>query len=1016
MKSKCFKKALPKWISAELVFLFFLTGTGSITGHTAQDTNTRQAEIVDCDSRDTKAAEQADGQKEAAPAVQESGKSVNERISHNYSTVSDGYVMPEYTGKSIRYSIAKAAGKSKTAKGDGDTRGYTGGKVLDMRRTDQVTLKVHVPKDGQYTMVYDYLSYDASTLPIRIKMKIDGAYPFYECKNLEFKTCWKKKNQKEYDRYQNELATVPDKVVCWQSGAVRDPAYRRSRPLKFQLSAGEHSIEIGVTEGNFLLGDLTLKAPEKMPAYTGSESAKGKERIMIQGEDYRYTNDSSIRGSTEYDPSVEPCKARDTVLNTLDPSSFAKAGQSVSYEFEIAKAGNYCIAQNYRQSGKSDLPVFVDVYIDGKIPNTAFEAYGLAPAAKYQAAAMKDKDGKNLTVHFDKGKHTITYTISMAPYCHVLESLDQIMNHVNGLALEITKVVGTNIDKHRDINITKHIPDIIPRLNKNANRLEELEKDILTYTKGKRVSEMSTLSISAERLRELAKRPEKIPERVQELSAGNDSINRNLANTVDQLMQNDLAIDRIYIYQEGAELPGGAGFFQSVAMGVSRFISSFADSIDSTDPVDEDHIQVWANRPTQYVQLMQRMADQKFTPESGIRVDISTMPDPYKLVLANSAGKVPDVATGINYTIPYELALRGMLADMTGFEDFTETAKSYEPGFFMASTIGDAIYAMPETMNFQVMFTRTDILESLGLRPPETMEELTGILPELQMRGMNVYYPTAGMSTMRNFHGTAPLVRQNGGALYYEDAHRGTALEEEASAEGFIKLTDLFTVYNMDVNVENFYQHFRNGDLPIGIADVSSYNLIKNAAPEISGSWQIQPIPGTLNKQGVIDRSTCGGAESTVIFKKKDNSRSKKAWEFVKWWSSDSIQAEFGQTIQIIYGNEYMWPTANIPAFLQLPLETGDKEVIAEWAKNVEDIAYVPGTYLLEREMSNAFNDIVVNGADERMRLHRAVKNIDREIDRKLEEFGYTDSYGTPIREYRVPTAEHVKKLLGRIK
>jgi hypothetical protein len=64
--------------------------------------------------------------------------------------------------------------------------------------------------------------------------------------------------------------------------------------------------------------------------------------------------------------------------------------------------------------------------------------------------------------------------------------------------------------------------------------------------------------------------------------------------------------------------------------------------------------------------------------------------------------------------------------------------------------------------------------------------------------------------------------------------------------------------------------------------------------------------------------------------------------------------------------------------------------------------------------MSNAFNDIVVNGENEQTRIDSAVKSIDREIDRKMEEFGYTDSDGNVIEYYEIPTIESVKEILGR--
>ena len=118
--------------------------------------------------------------------------------------------------------------------------------------------------------------------------------------------------------------------------------------------------------------------------------------------------------------------------------------------------------------------------------------------------------------------------------------------------------------------------------------------------------------------------------------------------------------------------------------------------------------------------------------------------------------------------------------------------------------------------------------------------------------------------------------------------------------------------------------------------------------------------------------------------------------------------------MQIIYGDEYFWPTANTQALAQLPIESDDMEIFLQFAKNVVDVARVPGTYMLEREMSNAFNSVVVDGDSVQSRLDAAVKTIDREILRKLEEFGFIDSEGNVIEYYYIPDIESVKEILGR--
>ncbi len=1024
MGRKKLQKTFPKLVSLVLIAALCVTGTG-VSAIASEDSGTESAaETETAEAEETTEADDTTDDTDTTDSDSDDESAdeyVSERISNNYTIVSSAYTLSEYTGENIVYEMADVVtdiGDAELVSGS-DTYDYEGSDtVLAMEYLDEVTMTIEVPEDGTYLMLYHYISYDESIMPIEMQMQIDGEFPFYESRSVQLETSYEPDEEPSYDRYDNELVTVPNKMVQWEEQYLLDSAYRHSSPLLLELTAGTHTITFTVDEGTFLLGNLELVAPSAVDVEeydaSSNQTATGDNLITIQGEDYAYTNDSSIHAVAEYDTSLDPYEVTDTVLNTVDSDSFDTAGQSITWEYTVEEAGYYYIAMNYRQSDKSNFPVFVDIRVDGEIPNTAFEAYGLAYTTNYKTSTLTDDDDNYLSVYLEEGTHTISITISMDPICYIMEELDVVMAGINDLALDITKVAGTNTDKYRDLDLTRYMPNVEQDLRDYAQDLYDLEESALIWSNSsKNVAVMSSMIIAAEQLISLADNVDEIPYRVSELSSSSNSANQYLANTVDALIANNIAIDRIYIYQEDAELPSKIGFFQSIWMSIKRFAASFTEQAYSTSNTDSEHLQVWVNRSSQYVQIMQKMIDESFTPETGIEVDISIMPDQYKLVLANSTGNAPDVATGINYTIPYELAVRGALVDMTQFEDFQEVASPYEPGFFLTGTINDSVYSMPETMNFWVLFVRTDVMEKLGLEVPETMDDVIAMLPELQMRGLNFYYPTAGMTSMRNFHGTTPLIVKKGGSLYNDAASEGTALGEEASVDGFTALTDLFTIYNLDVNVDNFYQHFRNGDLPIGIADLSAYNLLTNAAPELSSSWDIYEIPGTVQEDGTIDRSTCGCAESTVIFS-SDSEREAMAWEFVKWWSSTEVQAEFGQTLQITYGDEYMWPTANMEAFDLLPWDSSDKAVIEEWAKNVVDVARVPGTYLLEREMSNAFNDIVVNGSDEQTRIDKAVKSINREIDRKLEEFGFIDSDGEQLEEYKIPTIESVKKILGR--
>lgn len=935
-----------------------------------------------------------------------------ERLTSNYTNVSAGYTASDYKGEAKVFRMEEAVEKADADVLTEDNYGYEG-KVADVQHGMTLRMTIEAPETALYWMSFDYLSYDESILPIEFSMKVDGSYPFYEARNLGFETSWVQDGTVSKDRYGNEIVSMPSKLIQWENKELSDSSYRYAQPLKVELEKGIHELEITVSEGSFLLGNVTLSAPEKVAEYTGSQTAAGSELITIQGENFYMRNDSSIHAIGEYDSALYPLSATETVLNTVDSDSFKTAGQSITWKFDVPSDGYYYLAMNYRQSEKNDFPVFVDWRIDGEIPNTAFQSYQVEYTTKYTTKTFQDEEGNNLSVYLTKGTHTLSATISAENLCYVLEKVDEIMNGINDLSLEVTKVAGTNKDKYRDLKLTRYIPDVQDRLYGWVDELYELAEFATQYVDAKDADDVAAfgyLLIAAKQLKSLGDEPNELIYRVDELSTSVNSINTQIANFVDLINDNNLSIDRIYIYQEDAKLPKKLNVFQSMWLSVRRFVNSFFGTSYSASNTDASHLQVWVNRPRQYVEIMQKMIDEQFTVQTGIEVDLSIMTDAQKLVLANASGDTPDIATGINYSIPFELGIRGALVDLTKFDNYKEVFGRYSEGILVSSVIDDGLYSLPETMNFYVMFYRSDILEKLGLEPPETMDDLIAMLPDLQMRGLNVFYPTAQMLVMRNFHGTTPLVFQYGGSLY-GDVAQEINLNSEASVEGLTALTELFTLYDLPVDIPNFYQHFRNGDLPIGIADFNSYNLILNAAPEIANSWSIALIPGVVDEEtGEINRYMSGGAESTVMFASNDE-REQQAWQFMDWWSSTEVQAEFGQMLQIMYGDEYIWPTANLEAFGELPYPTEHKDVIMEQAENILEAPRLLGSYMMERELSNAFNDIVVNGETLRARIDETVKTVDRETLRKLEEFGYIDGEGNVLMEYWVPSVDALHRI-----
>ena len=87
-------------------------------------------------------------------------------------------------------------------------------------------------------------------------------------------------------------------------------------------------------------------------------------------------------------------------------------------------------------------------------------------------------------------------------------------------------------------------------------------------------------------------------------------------------------------------------------------------------------------------------------------------------------------------------------------------------------------------------------------------------------------------------------------------------------------------------------------------------------------------------------------------------------------------------------GAEARWNTANKNAFLQLSWEDADIATLDEMWKWAKETPTVLGSYMTTRHLTNAWTTVVISGGDVREALEQAVKEINREMRAKQEEYG----------------------------
>ncbi len=880
-----------------------------------------------------------------------------------------------------------------------------------LERDDSFRFGVSVTEAGYYTVAFD------AAVPEEVlvtapegQLWVDGALPVEDARRIIFPVFYRNSVEAfPLDRYGNEIPIPQARYVRWTKVFTRDVNFSQKYPLQVYLTAGEHELEFVLTRETLFLGSIYLQAFSPHRSYNqylldNPAADSAGVLIEIEAEWPSYKNDVSIRPLYNRSLEITPYDTYQLRLNTAGGESWQRSGSALYYEITVPADGMYCITLRAQQNIKNNFTVFRRITINGVVPFDEFNEVAIPYSADWFNLTL----GGDLPyrVFLRQGVNILGLEANNSPYDGAIANIRQAITDLNALSLEIKRLTGNQVDRYREWEIVDYIPDAETRLRDIAARLEEDQAALSAINQGLNSQEIMNYQIALDNIIFLADDADKIPSRMNRLSEGPQSATQLLGTVMGSLQMQPLALDKLYIHSpEITPQPPSVSIWTSFVEGVKRFFYSFRPNAYQSIGAEEDEIEVWVNRPRQYVDILQTMADQSFTPQTGIPVKFSIMPSESKLALAIAADIAPDVVLGASTNVPYELALRNAAMDLRSFDDFDSFIQIYSPGSLLSYIVNDSVYAIPETQDFWVTYYRRDILDSLGLPVPQTWDEVLKILPELQLYGMNYYTPLSSGSGMKGYLATSPYILNYGAELYSPDGY-STGLGSDQAITAIKFMAEQFTVYGMPLTVSSFYDSFRNGSLPIGISNITDYLKLATAAPEIEGLWGIDLYPATVLPDGTQNRYATGSAQSCMML--ADTEMPQESWEFLKWWMSTETQVAFQRQLVMNYGTTYLWNSANLEAFRYLPIPEEHKDVIlAQW-EWLQEPAKLPGTYMQERELSNAWNRIVFDGVNPRVAIDDAILTINREMARKMEELGYTEN-GARVIDIQVPTIETVE-------
>lgn len=742
-------------------------------------------------------------------------------------------------------------------------------------------------------------------------------------------------------------------------------------------------------------------------------TASDVETVTIEGENYSLKSDSYIRAASVRNASITPYDTYKQRLNVLDGASWNTAGQKILWEFETEKEGYYRISLHIKQNDEANKSVFRRIEIDGKVPFPEWENAQIAytSASGYKNTTLK-VNNKDALVYLKKGIHTIAMTVTFGQFEKVYKDIYDLMMEIDDLGLALLKLTAGATDKNRTWDMQAYMPDAAEKIEAYASRADTIYEELAKIENCEPVYAMDLETVS-EKLRDLLEEPETIPNKTEEIFRGDTSASKYLGNLLSKLSSHGMSVDRIYIHGNG-ELPKEkANFFVSVFESIKRFFWSFLPSaVEDYNVTDKngEELTVWVGQSSIITDILQQIVDENYNAENGADIKLVVMPSEQKLVLANAAGENPDVVIAASASLAFTFASRNALKNLLDYEDFLTFYNSeYTVESLVSTSYGDGVYGAVDSRNFNLLFYRKDILSSLNLTVPDTWDDVRRMLPGLLRSQMNFYIPISTSASLKGLGATSPFIYQNGGEIYSTDGIT-TDINSSESINAITEMTEFYRIYGMQTTVSSFYNSFRYGEVPIGIGDFNMYMQLSMAAPELAGQWGVALSPGTVSEDGMVLRYQPANQTASFIFKNTD--KHEEAWRFLRWWLSSETQLEFSTRRSSTFGPEYQWNTANLKAFEQLPFDNNIKKLALSQWEYQREVTPHPASYIVEREISGVWNDVVIDNKPLIESLDKAVLATNRELQRKLQEFGYIDSKGNLIREYNVKIIEMLYKKL----
>ena len=856
-----------------------------------------------------------------------------------------------------------------------------------------VKYEFNVPKDGIYNINLTYMQLPCQAKDIQIGLRVDGKYLFEGMETLFLPRIWTNKGKVKEDENGDQIAPEQTELSVYTEQLLSDKEGVAVKPYEFAFSKGNHTVTVEMKEEAFVLANIALIAPEKVRSYKEISANYNKKDyyngkpIVLEGEAADIKTSNSLIPKSDNSVSVTPSNPRNLMINYIGSKNWSSVGQVLTWKVNVAKTGLYKLAFKFKQSDLVNGISYRSMKIDGKTPFAEAEAIAFGYKTSWQIADFADKDDTPYLIYLTEGKHEISFDVTLAETAEFYSRLKEMVTEIGDLYIKINMITGETPDANRNYDLFKQIPQFNETLKELYEGLEKLSEDMKKQSGKRSNSVIAAIANMSRVLKSMYDNPYTSHKYKSDYYTNYTS----LSSWLYEMKSMPLSLDQILLTAPDYDTQSQeVGFFKSLFFSVMRYIHSFSlDYADLSTNDGGDSIKVWVNTGRDQAQIMQMLIREDFTPKTGIKVNFQAVNA--TVVKGVLSGNPPDIELNMSRTEPVNLAMRGVLYDLSSFDDYDEVAQRFQKTAMYPYEYEGGVYALPATQAFYVMYYREDILNQLGLVAPTTWEEFKECAVTIQRNKMQVWLPytqiqatttvNIGIGGLSIF---PTLMAQNGLSLYTKEFN-GSSLNTKESISVFNEWTDYYTEYKLPKEA-SFLTRFRVGTMPLGIDTYLLYQTLNSAAPEIKGRWKVAPLPGVMGENSTINNASTGSGTGNVII--KGTGKEKLAWEFLKWWTSADIQVRYSNNLESVLGPVGRIDTANVEAFSRLSWSKNDKEILMKQWEQVVEVKEIPGGYYLTRALDQAFWNVTNGQATAKDAILEWSMVADNEIKRKIEEYG----------------------------